>query len=58
VDVTNQELTDFIPQLGELRLQNPPTSLDTGKLTVTVRDRQGNTARIERSFSVAAKGPQ
>jgi hypothetical protein len=37
----------------ELRLQTPITDLSRGKLTVTVRDRQGNTARLERTFQVA-----
>jgi hypothetical protein len=36
----------------ELALAQPLTQLQRGKLTVTVRDRQGNTARVERTFSV------
>jgi hypothetical protein len=36
----------------ELRLQSPITSLRRGKLTVSIRDRQGNVTRIERLFSV------
>jgi hypothetical protein len=36
----------------ELRLGKPITGLPRGKLTVSVRDRQGNIARIERRFSV------
>ena len=36
----------------ELVLDRPVTDLKAGKLTVTVRDRQGNTARIDRTFSV------
>ena len=36
----------------ELRLQNPIASLPKGRLTVSVRDRQGNLSKIERSFSV------
>jgi hypothetical protein len=39
----------------ELKLGRPITNLPKGKLTVSVRDRQGNVARIERTFSVAAK---
>jgi hypothetical protein len=39
----------------ELLLTNPPTSLTRGKLTVSVRDRQGNTGRIERTFSVTGR---
>ena len=37
----------------ELPLDAPLTSLARGKLTVSVKDRQGNTSRIERTFSVA-----
>lgn len=37
----------------ELRLSKPITDLPRGKLTVSVKDRQGNTSRIERTFSVA-----
>jgi hypothetical protein len=36
----------------ELRLATPLTGLPRGKLTVSVRDRQGNRSRIERTFSV------
>ena len=36
----------------ELTLQKPLAKLDKGKLTVSVRDRQGNLSRIERTFSV------
>jgi hypothetical protein len=36
----------------ELRLARPITELPKGKLTVAVKDRQGNTTRIERTFSV------
>jgi hypothetical protein len=36
----------------ELRLRNPPRSLPQARLHVEVRDRQGNTARIERRFSL------
>jgi hypothetical protein len=36
----------------ELRLAKPITVLLSGSLTVSVKDRQGNTSRIERSFSV------
>jgi hypothetical protein len=37
----------------ELRLARPVTDLPRGRLTVSVRDRQGNLARVERTFSVA-----
>jgi hypothetical protein len=36
----------------ELRLKEPIAALEKGKLTVSVKDRQGNTTRIERTFSV------
>jgi hypothetical protein len=36
----------------ELTLSAPVTELARGTLTVSVRDRQGNTSRIERTFSV------
>jgi hypothetical protein len=35
----------------ELKLARPITDLERGKLTVSVKDRQGNTSRIERTFS-------
>jgi len=41
--------------IWELRLANPPASLPRGKLQVEVRDRQGNTARIERVFSLKSR---
>jgi hypothetical protein len=36
----------------ELILDKPITSLTKGKLTTSIRDRQGNLSRIERTFSV------
>lgn len=36
----------------ELKLTTPITQLPRGVLTVTIRDRQGNTSRIERTFKV------
>jgi hypothetical protein len=36
----------------ELKLAKPISDLAKGKLTVSVKDRQGNTSRIERTFSV------
>jgi hypothetical protein len=39
----------------ELRLAQPITDLPQGRVTVSVRDRQGNEARIERTFSVTAR---
>ncbi|HEY7311699.1 MAG TPA: hypothetical protein VH643_20220 [Gemmataceae bacterium] len=38
----------------ELKLARPITALPRGKLTVSIKDGQGNVTRIERSFSVAA----
>jgi hypothetical protein len=40
--------------IWELRLTNPRGSLPHAKLQVEIRDRQGNTARIERAFSLKA----
>jgi hypothetical protein len=40
----------------ELRLKEPITALEKGGLTVSVKDRQGNTTRIERRFSVVPPG--
>ena len=36
----------------ELRLKEPIAALEMGRLTVSVKDRQGNTTRIERTFTV------
>jgi hypothetical protein len=40
----------------ELKLAQPIRRLPRAKLTVAVKDRQGNLSRIERTFSVGAKG--
>ena len=40
------------PGVWELTLSKPLTDLPKGKLTVSVKDRQGNVTRIERTFSV------
>src|SRR5205814_2086748 len=40
------------PAVWELMLSRPLTELPKGKLTVSVKDRQGNITRIERTFSV------
>jgi hypothetical protein len=40
------------PGAWEYRLSKPVTALPRGKLTVSVRDRQGNTTRVERTFHV------
>jgi hypothetical protein len=36
----------------ELKLSRPLTNLAKGKINVSVKDRQGNVARVERTFSV------
>jgi len=36
----------------EMKLSKPIDALPSGRLTVEVKDRQGNTSRIERLFSV------
>jgi hypothetical protein len=41
------------PGVWELKLTHPITDLKSGQLTVAVKDRQGNTTRIERTFSVS-----
>jgi hypothetical protein len=40
------------PGVWELTLSKPLTELRKGKLTVSVKDRQGNLTRIERTFTV------
>ena len=40
------------PGVWELTLSRPLTELPKGKLTVSVKDRQGNITRIERTLSV------
>ena len=40
----------------ELRLEKPVAELPKGKLTVSVKDKQGNVTRIERTFSVTVAG--
>ena len=39
----------------ELRLARPLTELRQGRLTVAVKDRQGNLSRIDRTFSVGKR---
>jgi Hydrazine synthase alpha subunit middle domain len=41
----------------ELQLTRPIAQLPKGKLTVSVKDKQGNTSRIERTFSVGSAKP-
>ena len=40
------------PGAWELNLTAPMQKLASGKLIVSVKDRQGNTSRIERTFTV------
>lgn len=42
----------------ELLLSRPINSLARGTLTVAVKDRQGNTSRVERTFSVGKSARQ
>ena len=43
------------PGVWELMLSRPLTELPRGKLTVSVKDRQGNLTRIERTFGVVTR---
>lgn len=36
----------------ELKLSKPLTTLPKGKIVVSIKDRQGNVTRVERTFSV------
>ncbi len=53
-----QNLAGKFQSLGggvfELKLPKPLAALQSAKLTVSVKDKQGNTTRIERSFSVGS----
>jgi hypothetical protein len=40
----------------ELRLSKPLEALKRGTLTVSVKDRQGNISRVDRTFSVSGRG--
>jgi hypothetical protein len=42
----------------ELPLSAPVRNLSKGKVTVSIKDRQGNISRIERTFSVAPETPK
>ncbi len=44
------------PGVWELMLSRPLTKLPNGKLTVSVKDRQGNLTTIERTFTVGTVG--
>ena len=57
VDAGTNLATKFRPMsdgVWELALTTPLANLPKGKLTVSIKDRQGNLSRIERTFSVAA----
>jgi hypothetical protein len=41
-------------QRWELKLSEPITALPRGRITVSVKDRQGNTTRIERTITVGS----
>jgi hypothetical protein len=40
----------------ELKLEKPIADLPRGKLSASVKDRQGNITRVDRTFSVTAAG--
>jgi hypothetical protein len=40
------------PGVWEMKLATPITALAKGKLTVSVKDRQGNVSRVERTFTI------
>jgi hypothetical protein len=44
------------PGIWELTLANPLKALDQGRLTASVKDKQGNVNKIERKFSVKPAG--
>ncbi|MGE3808590.1 MAG: hypothetical protein AB7K24_28325, partial [Gemmataceae bacterium] len=45
---------NITPGVWELKLEKPLMRLPAGKLTVSVKDRQGNMTRLERTFSIEA----
>jgi hypothetical protein len=45
------------PGIWELTPSQPLTELHRGKLSVSVRDRQGNVSGVERVFSVKVRDP-
>src|SRR5262249_2036018 len=44
------------PGVWELKLAKPITELPSGRLTVTIKDRQGNVSRVERTLSIGKSG--
>ncbi len=46
------------PGVWELALSRPLARLPKGKLTVSVKDRQGNVTRIDRTFSAGTAPPR
>jgi hypothetical protein len=51
------KLKALADQRWELKLSQPLAHLPRSKLLVSIKDRQGNVAKIERAFSVAAPNP-
>jgi hypothetical protein len=47
------KLTPTSQGAWELKLKTPVVELAAGRLTVSVKDREGNTTRIERTFSIS-----
>jgi hypothetical protein len=41
-----------VPGVWEMKLKTPIADLEKGKITFSVKDRQGNISRVERTFSV------
>src|SRR5262249_12130969 len=46
------------PGVWELQLSKPIGELPKGKLTISVKDRQGNITRIDRTISVSTRSAQ
>jgi hypothetical protein len=47
-----RKFREVTPGVWELKLDRAVTELPKGRLTVSVKDRQGNVSRMERTFSV------
>jgi hypothetical protein len=48
----SKKFAEVAKGVWELKLAAPVESLESGRITVEVKDRQGNTSRIERTFSI------
>ena len=46
------KFSEVAKSIWELKLSKPVESLPSGRLSIEVKDRQGNASRIERLFSV------